>query len=245
MKLIINADDLGLSKSVSDGIAYAYNKGIISSTSIFANLEFTSYGIEIAKSNRFEDVGLHVNLTVGTSLSKNKKLCPFKCDSLVLPKEKLEFLSKITYEDAKNEVYAQLESLQKNGAQISHIDTHGGISSFYEIFNAVSDVAYEENLPFRCYEQEYKKILVNKSVKSPDIFYMSFYNKGVNENTLNNIISENLLTDNTVEIMTHLGFVDDYTVNFTNYNFMRQTELEVLEKFLIDKNVTLISHKDL
>ena len=113
MKLIVNADDLGLSKSVSDGIAFAYENKFITSTSLFANLEFTPYGIEIAKKFNFKDVGLHVNLTVGKSLSKNPKLCTFKCDSLVLPQKKVEYLASISYAEIKEEILAQLEFLNE------------------------------------------------------------------------------------------------------------------------------------
>lgn len=41
MKIIINADDFGMSKSITDGIIYGIKKGFITSTSIIANLEYT------------------------------------------------------------------------------------------------------------------------------------------------------------------------------------------------------------
>lgn len=40
MKLIINAEDFGLSKSISDRILLGIKKGYITSTSIMANMTF-------------------------------------------------------------------------------------------------------------------------------------------------------------------------------------------------------------
>lgn len=40
MRLIINADDFGLSKSISDGIIEGIQGGYITSTSIMANMKY-------------------------------------------------------------------------------------------------------------------------------------------------------------------------------------------------------------
>lgn len=248
MKLIINADDLGISKGVSDGILYLYNKGVITSTSIFANLPFTPYGIEVYKKANFLDVGLHVNLTVGNSLTKNKKLCPFTCDKLVNVEYKHKLLNTVSYKEAKEEIYEQLNLLTKNGVIISHINAHGGITKYEEIVNAILDVALEESLPTRCFEEEIKIKAREKNLTFADEFYMNFFNKGVKFETLQKIIEDNSNLDKTVEIMTHIGFVDEYLMNFSNYNLNRETELNVLEDFFTNakfQNVEFITHKDL
>ena len=248
MKLIISADDLGLSKSVTDGILYAYKNKLVTSTSIFSNLDYTSYAINALKETTVCDVGLHVNFTVGTSLTKNKKICPFECDRLVDHAKKVEFLNTISYQEAILEIYEQLENLTKNGVKISHIDTHGGIENITNIFEAVSDVAKKENLPFRCYDKDLKLILKNKQVKTVDKFYMNYFKKGVSVETLEKIVDENKNTNNTCLIMTHAGFVDDYTMNFSNYNEMRKVELDTLATFIKNSNledVEFINHNDL
>jgi len=43
MKLIINADDFGLSKSISDGIIEGIKFGYITSTSVMANKEIKNF----------------------------------------------------------------------------------------------------------------------------------------------------------------------------------------------------------
>ena len=48
MKLIINADDFGLSKSISDGIIDGIIGGYITSTTIMSNMKFAEYAIKQA-----------------------------------------------------------------------------------------------------------------------------------------------------------------------------------------------------
>lgn len=49
MKLIVNADDIGYSKSITDGIIEGINYGCISSTSIMANGKYAEYAIKQLK----------------------------------------------------------------------------------------------------------------------------------------------------------------------------------------------------
>lgn len=45
MKLIINADDFGLSKGINKGIIEAYQAGLISSTTIMINMPYAEEAI--------------------------------------------------------------------------------------------------------------------------------------------------------------------------------------------------------
>ena len=74
MRLIIEADDFGLSKSITDGIVDGINGGYITSTNIMANMPFAKYAVEKAIENNIKSVGLHLNLTVGEPLTKNPLL---------------------------------------------------------------------------------------------------------------------------------------------------------------------------
>ena len=51
MKLIINADDFGLSKSITDGIVEGIKFGSITSTSIMVNMPYVKYAVEKAIEN--------------------------------------------------------------------------------------------------------------------------------------------------------------------------------------------------
>ena len=74
MRLIINADDFGLSKSISDGIVEGIKKGYITSTTVMANMPYAEYAINQAIENNINCIGLHINLTVGKPIIKNDNL---------------------------------------------------------------------------------------------------------------------------------------------------------------------------
>ena len=74
MRLIINADDFGLSKSITDGIIEGIKGGYITSTSIMANMEYAEYAVKEAIKNNINCIGLHINLTIGKPVLKNSNL---------------------------------------------------------------------------------------------------------------------------------------------------------------------------
>ena len=73
MKLIINADDFGFSKSINNGIIDAYKEGLISSTTIMINMPYTCDAISKWKENSLLGIGLHINLTQGSPISDDVK----------------------------------------------------------------------------------------------------------------------------------------------------------------------------
>ncbi|MBO5102478.1 MAG: ChbG/HpnK family deacetylase, partial [Clostridia bacterium] len=57
MKLILNADDFGLSPSVNKGIVEAFQQGIISSATMMMNTPYTDEAIELAKKHNLKNIG--------------------------------------------------------------------------------------------------------------------------------------------------------------------------------------------
>ena len=69
MKLIVNADDFGISRGANYGIIDAYKNGVVRSTSIMAGMPAFDHAIELLKScDGLEGLGCGVHLT----LSANK-----------------------------------------------------------------------------------------------------------------------------------------------------------------------------
>lgn len=62
-KLIVNADDLGLSLSVNRGIIDAHTDGIVTSTTWLAGGTAAEEAVELARPHRQLEVGLHLALT--------------------------------------------------------------------------------------------------------------------------------------------------------------------------------------
>lgn len=248
MKLIISADDFGMSKSISDGIIYGIQKGFITSTSIIANLDYTDYAIEQARLNGIKRVGLHCNLIIGKSLTKNPKLCFTENDITSKSTNQSDILASVSYEEAKNEILAQYDYIASKGLEINHLDNHLLLEIYPNIMQAMIDVAKEKHIPMRFWNMELKKQINNSGVVTPDVICRDFHRDGVTDETLNDLIKKYSGTSSTVEIMTHVGFVDMYTYLFTDYNYHRLLELKTLETYLANgnfKNIDLINHDKL
>ncbi len=240
MKLIINADDFGLSKSITDGIISGIIGGGITSTSIMANMPYAKYALEEAVKNNINCIGLHVNLTVGKPILKNENLTDengvFYYNKSQINNEKL------TYQDAYNEIMAQFEFVtRESGGQIKvdHIDTHHHLRENSEIRRAINDICKKFDLPIR-------KDKNDSDLKSPDYLFHNFTIENVNIETLKSFVEAYKSTDKIFEIVTHPGYIDDYTKTVTSY-LDRDKELAVLKEAFalgVYEGVQLISYRE-
>lgn len=73
MRLIINADDFGLTESVSKGILKGMKEGIITDTTMLTNTNHFDRSIELAKEAGVKEMGVHLNLTLLRPLLDAKK----------------------------------------------------------------------------------------------------------------------------------------------------------------------------
>ena len=62
IKVIINADDLGISLDVNRRIEECINMGVVSSTTLLVNAPAFDDGVRIAKQHTQVSVGIHLNL---------------------------------------------------------------------------------------------------------------------------------------------------------------------------------------
>ena len=72
-RLIVNADDFGLTSGVSAGILAAHRHGIVSSTTVLATAAIDAESVSALRDCGL-GVGLHVNLTLGRPLSGARSL---------------------------------------------------------------------------------------------------------------------------------------------------------------------------
>ena len=70
-KVIINADDLGLSSKVNKAIGDALKNGFITSSTILANSSTWEEIHDIVEKNQNASFGIHLNLTQGSAITQN------------------------------------------------------------------------------------------------------------------------------------------------------------------------------
>lgn len=246
MKLILNADDFGLSPSVNKGIVEAFQQGFISSATMMMNTPYTDEAIELAKKHNLKNIGIHLNLTYGKSV-----LPASEVPSLVDENGTFHYVCMLGYYtqylDAKKELKAQIEKFLASGLTPTHIDHHHYFNEIPNILKAYLELAQEYNLPVRGMDENARTLARQMGLKTTDEFSFAFHGNGVDISTFNVLKSLFWDKDITLEILTHVGYIDDYTRTQTNY-LRREDEIAVLKEAKQQgffDNIDLISFSDL
>lgn len=131
-KIIINADDCGISRYVNAEIESCILSGKITSATIMANMDDFEGAVGLYKKYHEQiSFGWHMNLTEGEPLLKSQLL--LDKGYFVDRDGKLEFNtndfrnklpSKSVWCELKKELVAQYEKLRDSGVQITHADSH-------------------------------------------------------------------------------------------------------------------------
>jgi len=167
-KVIIQGDDLGYNSFCNDGIFFAYENGILTSTTVLANLlndtEKKYYNDRLSnlinksglKKPRL-GIGIHLNVTFGQPLSNNwpqKQFArPFKGTGK--PEEWqgsawTKYCSQFTEKQVEDEYRLQIEKgLDFFGDYIDHLDSHHYTASYQPLKDIYEQLAKEYNLAVR------------------------------------------------------------------------------------------------
>ena len=182
-KLIINADDFGLTRSISEKIIDTFKVGNLSSTSLIVNTPGSEYAIDLAKNHPELGLGLHFNLTEGKALSGVSSITDI--NGYFFNKLRLNLLMifrLLDLKDIKNELNMQFEYITNAGLYPSHIDSHQHIHMNPGIFKIVADFAKEKNVSIRiAFPQVIKRFKGNinykKRLKQLILEYASYKNE--------------------------------------------------------------------
>jgi len=130
-RLIVNADDFGLTAGVNRAIVEAHVRGIVTSTTLMANSLAFDEAVRLAKADSQWSVGCHVVLLDGQAL-----IAPSRIRSLLATPNSQVFrdgvagfalralAGRIDSEQVEAETTAQIRKLQSHGLTVSHVDTH-------------------------------------------------------------------------------------------------------------------------
>jgi hopanoid biosynthesis associated protein HpnK len=131
-RLIINADDFGLTQGVNRAIVEAHRDGIVTSSTLMANGRAFDHAIQRAKSEPGLSVGCHVVLVNGapvldtrkTSTLSDKKTPDGRFYESLSGMAIRATLGRVDADEIEAEVAAQIRKLQAAGVTVSHLDTH-------------------------------------------------------------------------------------------------------------------------
>jgi predicted glycoside hydrolase/deacetylase ChbG (UPF0249 family) len=138
--LICNADDFGLTRDVTDAIVESHVSGIMTSTTIMANMPAVEYAAKLAHLHPGLGVGIHLNLTHGRPLSSPEKVHLLLNDEGIFlsnadQRKNLLFGSYKTAQ-ATIELEAQIGRILDLGITPTHFDSHHHITGVPCAFRA-------------------------------------------------------------------------------------------------------------
>lgn len=128
-RLIVNADDFGLSHSVNQAVIRAHREGILTTASLMVNEPGFDEAVKLAKENPALGVGLHLTLLMGHSA-----LPPEKIPGLVNARSEFSnspvgvgmnyFFKRGLREQLRAEIHAQFEKFRATGLPLDHVNGH-------------------------------------------------------------------------------------------------------------------------
>ena len=142
-RLIVNADDFGLTEGVNAGIVVAFQKGILRSASLMANGGGFDDAVRLALENPGLDVGCHLMLISGRAISKPGHDLPESVPHLLA-----SLVAGWRVGAIEREFAAQIEKIQATGVSLSHLDTHKHTHLAPPVLEAVLRVAKSHGIPW-------------------------------------------------------------------------------------------------
>jgi predicted glycoside hydrolase/deacetylase ChbG (UPF0249 family) len=152
MKLIINADDFGKSKSINEAIFNLISIGTISSTTVMVNMPFAHEATTLVENHNIS-IGWHVNITEGQPICDQAEVPSlvdnegnFFSHKILLAKIKNKA---IKYDELKKELFAQYSCLKGLiGDRLSHFDSHQGSTRIPLVYKALQELSVLEYKKF-------------------------------------------------------------------------------------------------
>lgn len=264
-KLIINADDFGLTSGVNRAIIEAHQAGVLTSATLMVSGRAAGEAAGLSLENPGLGVGLHVNLTSGAPV-----LPPEKVPSLVgrdgcfpgVEKALLRLSAGLARgREIEAEIAAQIERCRGLGIEPSHVDSHHHLHAHPRLRRILVRVCWRSGINkargYRMGIRSPKALAIRmaaalpvygKELKTPERF------SGIEVMGKIDMAAalrrELAATDGALEFMTHPGYADRELALTTSYNDLRQVELKVLTsgEFLRvaqEARAELISFRDL
>jgi predicted glycoside hydrolase/deacetylase ChbG (UPF0249 family) len=229
-KLIINADDFGLTDGVCRGVVQAINHGLVSSCTAMVCMPGAAERISRWAPQIAGKIGLHLQLTGD---------CPpclplDEITTLVDSEGRLPRLPQDVTADpieVAKEWRAQVAGLRDLGVEPNHLDSHHHIHQWPEYYPVYADLAAEFGLPVRNQKRCMANILQARGVRYPATCVTDWFGDNTDLKGLLaclETVFAKVGDDQLVELMCHPGYSDHDLESISSYTSPREAELRVL-----------------
>jgi hopanoid biosynthesis associated protein HpnK len=173
-RLIINADDFGLTGGVNRAIREAHELGILTSATLMANGTAFEDAVQVSRCLPQLSVGCHVVLVDGSPV-----LEPARVPSL-LQGESLKFqpglgrfailslCGRLNEDQIEAEATAQIRKLQAAGLRVSHLDTHKHTHIFPQVLGPLLRAA--KNCNVRAIRNAFEPVRISLFAERPSLW---------------------------------------------------------------------------
>lgn len=248
-KLVINADDFGYSRAINYGIVDAHVHGIVTSTTMMANMPGLNHAVELHKAFPSLGIGVHLTLTAGKPILKNLATLVDETGKFYsLKKYKTENIV-INLEELYSEWHAQITRLIDLGIMLTHIDSHHYTHAFSNHITVAEELSRHFQLPLRnCLDAKKNS---KDSGRYPTEDFWNLFNfpemKDMSQPYANQ--KEDLFKQfqkdaqfynqyDVVEASCHPGYLDEVVWYGSSFNMARMKEMAVLK----DKDFLVLLH---
>ena len=147
MQVIINAADFGFDSDTDDATMRSFNRGMLTSASIMANMPNTEEALKFASAHPEFSFGVHLTytLTVNEQPLSDASLIPslMEKDGRFMKANKLRLaalVGRVSVADIIRETRAQISRLRDYGISVSHVDSHCHLHKFHKFQEALRQI---------------------------------------------------------------------------------------------------------
>ncbi len=225
-RLIVNADDLGCTAGINEGVFEAHRRGVVTSATMMVNYPSAMDVPALAAASPGMSIGLHVALTGGiTALPADRVRTLVNSEGLLPPKP--DGLGGAAADEVLAEARAQLDRFRRiMKRDPSHFDSHHhSHREVPAVLDALVALGRETGLPVRAASPMVAERLRREGVATTDRFVEEFFDETVTVEVLLKIIAA---VEGTTELMCHPAVVDEELRSTSSYAEPRTRELAVL-----------------
>ncbi|MFA5146778.1 MAG: ChbG/HpnK family deacetylase [Candidatus Omnitrophota bacterium] len=251
-RLIVTADDFGLTRSINEGIVKACREGIVTNINVLPSGGAFGDAVRLLQELKPKDIGAHLSLTETDAVSDPGKIPALvtrgsrfhKDHNLFFMKFKLGMIHR---HDICTELERQLRMAESIGIPISNLSSHEHIHMMPKLFDIFVALAKEHGIPalrmpaddtyaaglspakiakrmiVACFAPGMERRLRAGGIRYAEHF-AGFLDSGrLREEALLGILAS--LKDGTTELVTHPGFIGPEVIS--RYRFHLNSEYEL------------------
>ena len=252
-RLIINADDFGLTSPINRGIIETIENGIVNSVSLIATGQELEMACDYVFYKKKIFTGWHINLTTGRPvLDPGQVKTLTDKNGFFLGKTRFIFKALtglLDTNECRLELSAQLDRLANNNINITHIDSHHDIHHLRFVADIIRPILIDlDDHYIRFHQSQVKflrrfglfylidkaliKLLAKRSLYQNNnhsvdfIWFRELYQYKNKLKVLKSYISG--MTNGVNLVICHPGYFDKNNELKLKYNYQRQEEMKVL-----------------